>query len=176
MKLFLIIDYCYIRVLKNCVCYLICAWKPQEVPDLGPVFLCVQHPLVHHLLPESHNCELTVKKEQIDVLIHLLIIKVSMEKNKTTLTQHIASCICSSASRRPMHILFPIPKGTCAKGLMEVLFSSQRSGLNWFPLSKYSSLEPKAWLLIIKTVCTLNKMWNMFKIKLWSQSFYQHCC
>lgn len=69
------------------------------------------------------------------------------------LTQHIASCSCSSASRRPMHILLPIPKGTLAKGLMVLCSRSQRSGLNCFLSSKYSSLEPRAWLLIIRTVC-----------------------
>lgn len=75
------------------------------------------------------------------------------------LTQHMASCSCSSASRRPMHILFPMPKGTLAKGLMVPFSLSQRSGLNCFPLSKYSSLEPRAWLLIIKTVCKDNDIW-----------------
>lgn len=74
------------------------------------------------------------------------------------LTQHMASCSCSSASRRPMHILFPMPKGTWAKGLIVPYSRSQRSGLNCFPSSKYSSLEPSAWLFIIKTVCKWMKI------------------
>lgn len=45
------------------------------------------------------------------------------------LTQQRARCSCSSARRRPTHILLPMPKGTWEKGWMEPL-SSQRSGLN----------------------------------------------
>lgn len=33
-------------------------------------------------------------------------------------TQQSAKWSCSSANRRPTHILFPTPKGRCAKGLI----------------------------------------------------------
>lgn len=122
---------------------------------MAPVFLYVWPPLDYYPLLQSHNHELTVKRNKVNVstLKFLNVLKIYLNLQQCDLTQHSASCICSSARRRPMHILLPMPKGIWANGLMEFLFSSHRSGMNCFPLSKYSSLDPSAWLLIIRTVC-----------------------
>lgn len=67
------------------------------------------------------------------------------------LTQQRAKCSWSSASRRPMHILFPMPNGRWAKGLI-FFSSSHRSGLNWLKSAKLSSLDPSTWVFNVKTV------------------------
>lgn len=158
------------------VSYLISWWRQPAALGWEPAVLSGSHQVAHCLLPQSRILWPTVTEASTRVPIrsvqflrkkknkkqwmksHLIECIRWTELRWTHLTQHMASCSCSSARRRPMHILFPMPKGTWAKALMVLFSRSQRSGLNCFPLSKYSSLEPSAWVFIIKTVCKWRKI------------------
>lgn len=135
---------------------LIAGGKQWGAPGWAPGCPGAASPQAHGPWPRCHICGWSGthmhKRDRITPSFPALWNATEHNCRNQSFTQQRAKRSWSSASRRPMHILFPMPNGRCAKGLIFFFSWSHRSGLNWLESLKFSSLDPNTWVFSINTV------------------------